>query len=148
VEGTVSGRILLAAAKLPYNASTAPSIIIPNNITYVAHDGNYVLGLIAQQDVLVSYYAPNTLNIDAALIAQNGSTQYYYYPGNIKTQINIFGSIASYGVWTWSWVDGGGNVTSGFQNTSTTYDGNLLYSPPPSFPLSSSGYTQLTWKSD
>lgn len=148
VEGTVSGRILLAAAKLPYNASTAPSIIIPNNITYVAHDGNYVLGLIAQQDVLVSYYAPNTLSIDAALIAQNGSTQYYYYPGNIKTQINIFGAIASYGVWTWSWVDGGGNVTSGFQNTSTTYDGNLLYSPPPSFPLSSSGYTQLTWKSD
>lgn len=148
VEGQISGRVLVAAAKLPYNPATAPSILIPNNLTYTVKDGTKVLGLIAQKDVLITYYAPSTMSIDAAMIAQNGSAQFYYFPGNVKTQINIYGAVASYGIWTWSWVNGGGGIVSGFQNTNTTYDGNLLYGPPPSFPLSSSGYQQITWQSD
>jgi hypothetical protein len=43
VEGTVSGRVMVAAALLPYNPSTAPSIIIPNNLTYTVQDGSVVL---------------------------------------------------------------------------------------------------------
>ncbi|MBL8031949.1 MAG: hypothetical protein JNK33_06555, partial [Candidatus Doudnabacteria bacterium] len=99
-------------------------------------------------DVLVTYYAPSTLEINAALIAQNGSAQFYYYPGNVKSSITIYGSTASYGTWTWSWVDGGGNTVSGYANTATAYDGNLLYGPPPSFPLSTSGYQQISWSSN
>lgn len=148
VEGTVAGRVTVAAAKFPYNATTAPSILIPNNVVYAAKDGTNSLGLIAQQDVLVTYHAPNTLEINAALIAQNGSAQFYYYPGVIKTSITIYGSTASYGTWTWSWVDGGGNTISGYTNTTTVYDSNLLYGPPPSFPLSTSGYQQISWSSN
>ncbi len=148
VEGTVSGRVLVAAAKLPYNAATAPSILIPNNLTYTIKDGTVALGLVAQKDILITYFAPNTLSIDAAMIAQNGSAQYYYFPGNLKTQINIYGSVASFGVWTWSWVNGSGVTISGFPITNTTYDSNLLYAPPPSFPLTPSGYQQITWQSD
>ncbi len=148
VEGVVSGRVLVAAARLPYNPSTAPSIIVPNNLTYTVKDGSVVLGLIAQKDFLISYYAPNILEINAAIIAQNGSSQRFYYPSNVKTTLTVYGSVGSYGVWTWSWVNGSGTIISGYQNTNTTYDSNLLYGPPPSFPLTNDGYQQITWGSN
>jgi Tfp pilus assembly protein PilX len=148
VEGTVSGRVTVAAARLPYNPSLAPSIMIPNNLTYTAMDGSVSLGLIAQKDVLVTFYAPNNLTIHAAMIAQNGSVQRFYYSSNIKNSISVYGSIMSFGVWTWTWINGAGTVLSGYPTTSTVYDGNLLYSPPPSFPLTSDGYQQLSWTSN
>ncbi len=148
VEGTVHGRVIVAAAKLPYNASTAPSIYIPNNVLYTAKDGTDVLGLLAQRDVIVSYNAPTNLEIDAAMVAQNGSAQFFYWYGRIKNSISIYGSIMAYGQWTWTWVNGSNQVPSGYTNTSSTYDGNLLFGPPPSFPLSTDGYQQLSWTSD
>ena len=147
VEGVVKGKVLVAAAVLPYVASTAPTIYIPNNITYLAKDGTSSLGLLAQKDIVVTYHAPNNLEIDAALVAQNGSTQFFYYANNIKNLITVYGSIMSYGQWTWSWVSGN-NTVSGYANTSSIYDGNLLFNPPPSFPLSSSGYQQMDWTSN
>ena len=148
VEGVVKGRAMVVAAKLPYNAGTAPSIIVQNSITYLAKDGTNSLGLLAQKDFLVGFLSPNNLEIDAAIIAQNGSAQIYDWPGSVKNLITIYGSVGRFGLWTWSYVDGGGNVVSGYTNTSTSYDSNLLYSPPPSFPLSSSGYQQISWGSN
>lgn len=148
VEGTVKGRAIVAAAKLPYSAATAPSIIIPSSIIYAAKDGTNSLGLIGQQDILISYASSNNLEINAALIAQNGSAQHYYWSGVTKGLITIYGTVASFGTWTWTWVNNGGTCLSGYCNTNTTYDSNLLYSPPPSFPLSSSGYQQISWSSN
>jgi hypothetical protein len=150
VEGTVKGRVMVAAAVLPYNSSTAPSIFIPNNLTYAAKDGTNVLGLLAQQNLIVSYGAPQSIEIDGALIAQNGSVEFLYYQGlkAVKNAITVFGSIMTYGQWTWTWVDGNNNDVSGYATTNDTYDSNLLYGPPPSFPLSSSGYKQLSWYSN
>lgn len=150
VEGTVKGRVMVVTAKLPYVASTAPNIYIPNNIVYQAKDGSSVLGLLSEQDIVVTYGAPTNLEIDAALIAQNGSTQFFYYPDGsaIKNSISIFGSIMTFGQWTWNYVDGNNNNVSGYGTTNDTYDGNLLYSPPPGFPLSSAGYKQLSWTSN
>jgi hypothetical protein len=138
---------MVAAAQLPYNAPTAPSIIIPNNLLYAAKDGSNVLGLVGQQDILISYYSPNNLEIDAAMIAQNGSAQHYYWPGVVKNQITIYGAMSSYGVWTWSWVSGSTTV-SGYRYTVTTYDSNLLFGPPPGFPMAPDGYRQMSWTSD
>ncbi|HVY67514.1 MAG TPA: hypothetical protein VHA30_01290 [Patescibacteria group bacterium] len=148
VEGIVKGRAMVAAAVLPYNANTAPSLMIQNNLVYAAKDGTNSLGLIGQQNVLVGYLAPSSLEIDAALIAQNGSAERYQWSGNTKSLITIYGAVASFGQWTWSYVDGSGNVTSGYINTSTIYDSNLLYSPPPSFPLTSNGYQPISWNSN
>lgn len=150
VEGTVRGRAQVTAAKLPYNATTAPNIYIPNNILYTAKDGSDVLGLIAQQHVIATYYTPSDLEVDAALIAQNGSVQRYYFSGgsyNLRNSITVYGSLGSFGQWTWSYVSGS-TVTSGFVNTYTNYDANLLYGPPPSFPLTTEGYQQMSWQSD
>ncbi len=148
VEGTVKGRVMLAAAQLPYNPSTAPTIYIPNNLLYAAKDGTNVLGLLSQKDIVVTYNAPNNLEIDGALIAQNGSTQFFYYPSLIKNSITVFGSIMTFDQWTWTWVNGNGDVTSGYPLTNHTYDQNLLYAAPPSFPLSASGYQLMSWVSN
>jgi len=154
VEGTVAGRALVAAAVLPYNASTAPSILIPNNLVYTTRNGTVELGLIAQKDILVTYYSPTDLEIDAALIAQNGSAQRYEFVNNggspisVLNSITIYGTTCSYGTWTWSWVNGGGTIVSGYTTTNTIYDSNLLFGPPPSFPLDSSGYQQISWVSN
>lgn len=150
VEGTVNGRVMVAVAKLPYVASTAPNIYIPKNVLYQAKDGTSVLGLLAQKNIVVTYYAPTNLEIDAALISQNGSAQFFYYPRGsaIKNSITIYGSIMTFGQWTWTWVNGSGNNVSGYTTTNSTYDSNLLYSPPPGFPLSSSSYKQLNWISN
>jgi len=148
VEGVVNGRVSVIAAKLPYSSSNAPTIYIPKNIVYNSKDGDDVLGLIAQKDVVVSYSAPNDLEIDAAIISQNGGAQFFYYYGNIKNSITIYGAIMTFYQWTWTWVNSYGGVTSGYRNTSSIYDGNLLYNPPPSFPVSSSGYQIISWTSD
>ena len=150
VEGTVNGRVAVVAALLPYSSATAPTIYIPNNVVYAVKDGSNVLGLIAQNNIVVTYYAPTNLEIDAALISQNGGCQFYYYKNNtaIKNNITIYGAIMTYDQWTWTWVDDHNNNISGYANTYDNYDSNLLYGPPPNFPLSSSGYQQISWVSN
>jgi hypothetical protein len=151
VEGTVNGRATVAAAQLPYNSNTAPIIYIPNNIVYSSKDGSSVLGLIGQKDVIPTYHAPSNLEVDAAVISQNSSFQFYYYPNNIKNSINIYGSIIEFGWWfdNFVWTSGiNSNVIGGYAHSYYNYDSNLLYGPPPSFPLSSSGYQQINWISN
>lgn len=151
VEGIVDGRVTVASAKLPYDSSTAPTIYIPNNIVYKSKDGSCVLGLIGQKDVIPTYSAPNDLEVDAAVISQNSSFQFFYYPGNIKNNITIYGSIIEFGWWfdNFVWTSGiSNNVIAGYTNSYYNYDSNLLYSPPPSFPVSPSGYEILSWTSN
>ncbi|KKP54776.1 MAG: hypothetical protein UR46_C0014G0003 [Parcubacteria group bacterium GW2011_GWA1_33_6] len=148
VEGTVNGRATVVAAKLPYNSSTAPTIYIPNNIVYAAKDGLHALGLIAQKNLVVTNRAPSNIEIDGALISQNGGVQFYYYPNNIKNTITTYGSIMTLNQWTWTWVNGAGTVVSGYPTTISNYDSNLLYGPPPNFPFSSSNYELLSWISN
>lgn len=151
VEGTVNGRVTVAAAQLPYNPSSAPTIFIPNNIVYNTKDGSSVLGLIGQRDVIPTYNAPSNLEVDAAVISQNSSFQFFYYPGDVKNSITIYGAIIEYGWWfdNFVWTAGiSDNVVAGYGNSYFNYDSNLLYSPPPSFPLSSSSYQLLKWTSN
>ena len=148
VEGTVNGRATVAAGMLPYNPNTAPSIYIPNSITYAAKDGSDVLGLIAQNNIALTYHAPADMEVDAVLVAENGSVQFFYYPDNVKDILTVFGSIITYGQWTWTWLNGQGQPQAGYETTYDTYDANLLYNPPPSFPLSNSGYQLLSWSSN
>jgi hypothetical protein len=138
--------VVVGATKYSTNPNSQARILIPNNLTYLAKDGSHSLGLIAEKDILITYFAPNSIEINGALIAQKGSAQRYYFPGNTKTSINIFGSVASFGVWTWSWVNGSNQCTSGYCSTATTYDANLLYGPPPSFPLTGDQYEVISWR--
>jgi len=151
VEGIVNGRATIAAAQLPYNPATAPTIYIPNNIVYQAKDGTCVLGLIGQKDIVPTYYAPNNLEVNASVISQNSSFQFFNYPNNIKESITIYGAIAEFGWWfdNFVWTSGiNNNVISGYRHSYFNYDSNLLYGPPPSFPFSSSSYELISWTSN
>jgi hypothetical protein len=151
VEGTVRGRVMLAAAKLPYSASSAPNIYIPNNIVYSAKDGTDVLGLLAQQSVAITYRAPDFLEIDAAIIAQNEAFRFYNYESGatqkIKNTLTMYGSTMTFIKGGIRWTSGG-SIVSGYPTAIYNYDDNLLYSPPPLFPISSEGYKQLSWISN
>ncbi len=138
VDGTVNGRATVGVA-------TGKSILINGNILYTAKDGNHVLGLMAEQNILIPHDSLDSLEIDAALLAQNGAAKRYYYPGDMKTSLIIYGSVISNGLWTWSWVSGGGAVVSGYKNTNSTYDANLTYGPPPGFPVGSQ-YNLISWE--
>ncbi len=39
-----------------------------------------------------------------------------------------------------------GETDTGYQIRQLNYDGNLLYGPPPSFPLTSDQYTIISWE--
>lgn len=142
VNGVVNGKATIGVAN-------GKSITIDGNITYLAKDGTHVLGLIAEQDVLLAKSAPEDLEIDAALIAQHGAATRYDFSGeggdDRKNSITIYGSVTSNGVWTWSWVNQGGQLVSGYKDTNATYDVNLTYWPPPGFPVSSQ-YKLISWE--
>ncbi|MFA6548139.1 MAG: hypothetical protein WCT11_04355 [Candidatus Magasanikbacteria bacterium] len=138
VDGVVNGRATIGTA-------TGKSIIINDNIIYKLKDGNHTLGLIAEQNVLIPHNSPNVLEVDAAVLAQNGAAKRYYYAGDMKDSLTIYGAIITNKIWTWSWVSGGGAITSGYRNTNSTYDANLLYGPPPGFPVGAE-YNILSWE--
>ncbi len=138
VDGTVKGRVTVGT-------SVGKSIIIHDDILYSAKDGTDVLGLIAEQNILIPKNSPEDLEIDAALLAQNGAAKRYYYSSNTKDDLLVYGSVITNKAWTWSWVNASSVVISGYVNTNATYDANLTYGPPPGFPVGSE-YNLLSWE--
>jgi hypothetical protein len=147
VDGNVSEKATVVAARFPDNPSTNASIIINGNITRSDPKAT-LIGLIAQKNILVPLYSPNILEIQAVMMAQKGAVQRYYYssaysPWHIRSKIMVRGSIITNGVWTWSWISGSTTV-SGYQQTESYYESSLIYDPPPYFP--SSGDLQfISW---
>lgn len=152
VSGQVNGQVTVAAAHLPAGDGITRDIIIDDDISYYPDRASgSVLGLMAQQDILVPLYSPDDLVIDAAMLAQAGHVfRYYYYPSyypddTIKSNLETYGTVITNTVWTWSWVDSSGTILSGYQTTSTNYDPNLYYAPPPYFPTQDD-YTFISWE--
>jgi type II secretory pathway pseudopilin PulG len=146
VSGTgFPGRITIASGVLPANPSTYTTIKITNNLTYAAKDGTDAIGLIAQEDVQVPQYAPTNLEIDGALLAQNGQVWFPEVNGVTKSNLTLYGAIATNGFWTWSWVDGNNNLISGYNSDTETFDTHLTYAPPPQYPTTGS-YSILNWR--
>jgi len=148
VDGTVKGRATLVAARLPDISANNAKIIINGNIDYA--DENSVLGIIAQKDILIPLYSPDDLTIKATLLAQKGHVYRYYYPFwyspyNVRNSIEVYGSIISKGIWTFSWVNSSGNIISGYKSTSTVYDSSLTFNPPPYFPQRGE-YKFISWQ--
>ncbi|MCB9798642.1 hypothetical protein H6758_02865 [Candidatus Nomurabacteria bacterium] len=134
VEGTVDGRITIGVGRFPVQEPYL-NIIINNNLVYNAKNDDDVVGLIAQGDIIVPYETPDTMEINAALLSQYGSNYRPYYDEDMKAELSIFGSQISYEGGGWKYVNGWGNVISGYEDTIHSYDGNLKYNPPPGFPV-------------
>jgi len=156
VEGTInSARLTIAAGTFPDNPATRKNIIVNNNLTYTNTDAQDVIALIAQNNFLIGLASANNLRIDAAIVAQSGATFRHYYrppsggrnycgPFHTRASLTTFGMYASNG--QAYFLQGGGFGNSGFLSQPASYDANLLYSPPPSFPLTSDQYQTLYWQ--
>ncbi len=147
VEGQInSARVTIAAGRFPDNATTRPNIMVNNNLLYTNYDGQDVISLIAQGNINTGLSSANNLRVDAALVAQNGRVGRYYYSsscgtGYTRNSITLYGMIASNQRYGFAYTDG-----TGYSQRDIIYDANLLYAPPPSFPLTSDQYQIVSWK--
>lgn len=146
VEGTIDGaRLTIAAAKFPDNASLRKSITINNDLLYTHKDGTEALALIAQNNINIGMVSDTDIEIDAALVAQNGRVGRYYYNGNcfpynLRSSATLFGMIATNKRYGFAFTNG-----SGYATRTIIYDASLLYSPPPNFPLAADNYQIISW---
>lgn len=151
VEGTVKGRVTVVAAGFPL-AANKTDILISNNLAYQAYDHSNSLGLIAQNDIIITRDIPDDFKIDGALMAQKGRIirhGYFTWCGNgagqaVKDKLTINGAIISYNKSYWNY---GEDPVSGFLEREITYDTDLLYNPPPYFPTSGE-YEIISWRED
>lgn len=152
VEGTInSARLTIASGRFPDNPSTRTSITVNDDIRYTNIDGQDVLALIAQNNINVGLFSQDDLEIDAALIAQNGRVGRYHYGTSCESSnsanehtrdiITLYGMIGTNLRYGFSWTDG-----TGYVDRIINYDANLLYGPPPSFPLTSDQYSTISWE--
>ncbi len=138
------------------NGSDAIGLVAENNITIAPYAPPQSGGF--------------TFEVDAAMIAQSGSVLYPSYYRSSSSSCTkgwiaanqtflFYGSVSSRQSWTWTWDWGGnscgnnaratsgsssGDYISGIYNNTTQYDYNLLYSPPPSYPITGT-YNVLSW---
>ena len=148
VDGQINGaRVTIVAAKMGVTDPTKyANITVNSNLLYTNKNGTDSIGLIAQGNVNAGYGSLDTEEIDGALIAQNGRVGRFYYNANCggsykRTTLNLYGMIGTNVRYGFAYSDG-----TGYTNRNLTYDANLLYGPPPSFPLTSSFYTTLSWQ--
>lgn len=166
---TFHGRVSIAAGRLSSNSNA--NIVVADDVLYSTKNGEDAIGLIAENNVVIAPYAPPasgdfTFEINAAALAQSGSVT---YPSTYRTDTNrctrgwvnsgqqfkFYGSVATRQPWTWTWLRGsacgdavsspGNGYISGVLNNATDYDYNLLYAPPPSYPITG-GYNILSWR--
>ena len=151
VDGQInSARLTIAAGKFPDQAGQEPNITVNSNLLYTNYDGTDVIGLIAQGNVNVGLVSADSLRIDAALVAENGRVGRFYYGTSCtvggthyydRSTLTLNGMIATDQRYGFAYTDG-----TGYTTRNLSYDANLLYSPPPSFPLATSQYQMISWK--
>ncbi len=162
------GRVSVASGRLATSDST--NITIADDLLYTTKNGTDSIGLIAENSVLIAPYAPPSsgsfdFEIDAAALAQSGAVKWpQYYEGTSSCTrgwvgsnqtFTFYGSVATRQNWTWNYLTGNcgdavrdaasGYYVSGVMKTTTAYDYNLLYAPPPSYPVTGT-YNILSWR--
>ena len=168
---TFTGRLTIGAGRLA-SATNNAEIVIADDVVYSSKNGSVALGLVAEHSITIAPYAPPqsgsfNFEVDAAVIAQTGDVlfpvTYRSSSGNCTRgyknadqTMTYYGSVATRLIWTWLWGVGGGSCgnavndspngyISGFKYNTTQYDYNLEYTPPPSFPITST-YNVLSWR--
>ncbi|KKW36395.1 MAG: hypothetical protein UY81_C0030G0008, partial [Candidatus Giovannonibacteria bacterium GW2011_GWA2_53_7] len=166
VDGATKHPVTIVAGRLPISDATDASIFINGNLTTPASGDagkEGTIGLIAQKDILIPLAAPDTLELHAALIAQNGHVfrNYYcsdeklnkygykcnraYAPLVLRNALHLKGTIVTNQTTAWSWVDAKGSVISGYRGGESTYETRLIITPPPFFPTEGA-YRILSWE--
>jgi len=152
VDGQINtARLTIAAGIFPENSAKYAHIIVNKDLKYTNYDGQDIIGLVAQGNLNIGWNSQDTIRIDGALMAQNGRVGRYYYKGpegnqdrcspyHTRNQVTLFGTISSQGEYGFRFSDG-----TGYQHIIIIFDPNLMYIPPPDFPLASNYYTSIFW---
>jgi len=153
VDGKIDeARLTIAVARFPENSSTYAHITVNNDLLYTNYDGSDSLALMAQGNLNAGLVSEDDLRIDGALVSQSERIGRYYYrpptqnqdrcaPYHIRDTITLYGTVITNKRYGFAYTDG-----TGYQNRNLIYDSNLLYSPPPSFPLTSDNYQIISWE--
>lgn len=152
VEGSVQGKVVLAAARIPDTGSRY-SVVLDGDITYANADSG--ITIIGQDDVLVGLNVPDIMSINGIFIAQNGKfgRNHYstaYLPGWLdgfvtRSTLNTTGTVVSRGRVGTKWTSGG-TFVSGFNQRNDSYDVDLALDPPPFTPFTSEDYSFNAWQ--
>lgn len=150
------GRVTIVASRQASNDTNKANIVAADNIEYSTKNGQDAIGLISENSFIIpSYAAPAPgsssgfpYKVHGAIIATDSVYVPSSYDGcstskwtSSNNAMEFYGSITmDSGLWTWSYTNG-----TGFQYNSTVYDYNLLYAPPPFFPITST-YDVLNWR--
>jgi hypothetical protein len=147
VRGHVNGvRVTIASGRFPVNPATYSNISLTSSTVYANFNGSDTIALISQNNINIGLMSDDNMVIDAALMAQNGWTGRYYYSNNCgstwtRTSLTTLGIMGTN--LRSAFAYGGG---SGYAARTYNYDNNFLYAPPPSFPLTTSQYTLISWQ--
>jgi hypothetical protein len=144
-DGVIKGKVVLASANLIDNSGNTNSIL-GDNITYAANDGTNGFELVSQGNVFLGPQSPDSIELHGIYMAQNGTFERDHYQGNIRTNFKVYGSYISNGRPNETWVDGNGNVLSGYRNTAVYYDASLIYNPPPFVAPIDSNFKIVSWR--
>jgi hypothetical protein len=145
IEGTINGDHLTIAAADLSPTPVYKDIYINHDILYtdkVGNDANGpdILGIIAQNNISIGLYSDDNLEIDAALLAQKGRIGRDNYSwastGRFRDTITTYGSLVTKQRYGFSWINSvTGQQVSGYTNRNLYFDNNLIYYPPPYFPV-------------
>jgi len=153
VDGTINNARITLGTGIIGASSNYPAITINNNLLYTNTNGVDVIGLVSQGNINVGLVSLDDLTIDAALVSENGRVGRYYYNTNCsigshggvpyytRNSLTLLGMIASAIRYGFAYSNG-----TGYNIRNINYDGNLLYSPPPSFPQATSQYQVISWQ--
>ena len=155
VRGQINtSRLTIGSGRFPDDSATRSSITVNTNILYSNYDGQDAISLIAQKDINVGLVSSTDIRIDAAMIAQSGRIGRFYYqapsdgsqrcsPYHIRNSLISYGMLGSSNRYGFAYISG--STITGYQTRDLIYDANLLYAPPPSFPLTADNYEEIFW---
>lgn len=131
LEGKIdSRRVTIVAANL--SSAALKSVFIAKDVSYTNTGCSDMLGIIGQDDVEIPRSSEDILEIDGALLAQTGRVgrDHYNGTGSVRDTITVYGAIVSKQRYGFAYTDG-----TGYQTRNLYFDNNLLYCPPPYFPV-------------
>lgn len=154
VEGTVQGKVTIAAADLQ-NPNAQEDVWLPGNIQYAVLDGSDGLLLLAQRNNLISLDSPEDMALQGIFIAQTGrfGRNHYsesrlpamYDPFAKQNSLQIFGTVVSNGRVGTKWISGG-TFSSGYNTRETIFDPEQTSFPPPFLPATSPQFQLSGWE--
>jgi len=144
LEGEINGKVSVASANL-LNPTQDTDVILAGNINYTTLNGSDGLTVIGERNVLIPPDSPDVMELRGIFVAQKGHFGRNHYPWNIKTKLEIYGSIVSNGRVGTKWSSGG-IIISGYLKRENYFDANLVYTPPPFTPYITSDFEVVNWE--